>query len=77
MTGRRESALEAFIGVWGDGELADDIGPKLACGEVDVLADLFTATDEAEIAEMWLDSHARGDDEGDLHFARKKTEEPA
>lgn len=57
-----------FTEVWGDGGLADDVGPKLTCIETDALVALLVALGDEGAADRWLEGHAAGDDAGDSHY---------
>jgi predicted dehydrogenase len=52
--------------------LADHLGQALNCGEVDAVVNLLRAHSHISAAEMWLDAHCRGDEDGDspVHLAR-------
>ena len=60
-------ALAEFVSVFSHGELADDLAPRLNCGEVDALAGLLRAFGRDEVADLWITEHATDDDEGDAH----------
>jgi hypothetical protein len=62
------SAWAQFAAAWSDDMLASDLGERLTCTEVEALADLFIDNGAEEIAQMWLQMHAYGDEEGDLHW---------
>lgn len=62
------AAVTRFTGVFAATYLAHDLGPELGCVEVDALAGMLRALGEVETAEMWIEAHAKGDDEGDLHY---------
>jgi hypothetical protein len=63
------TAVETFLEVWTrDPSLAYDVGPRLACGEVDALAELLTELGRPDAAEAWIEGHAVEDDEGDRHY---------
>lgn len=64
-------ALSEFHDVWSR-QLAADVGGRLTCKEVDVLADLFTATGRADLAAVWIEHHGYSDDEGDSHYPGKR-----
>lgn len=65
------AAISVFQDTW-TGQLAADLGDRLTCTEVDVLADLFTATGRPDLAAVWIDQHSYGDDEGDSHYRTDK-----
>ncbi|MDX3110153.1 hypothetical protein [Nonomuraea angiospora] len=50
-----------------DSYCAYDVAVRLNCGEVEALANLFTALGSPDLAATWIDAHAEDDDEGDLH----------
>ncbi|CAM4055519.1 hypothetical protein NOGI109294_23865 [Nocardiopsis gilva] len=60
-----------FLDVWGDAYLADDLGTRLTCHEVDVLADMLAALGDPGAAATWIGAHAVDDDEGDAHHTLK------
>jgi hypothetical protein len=57
------SFLETF-----DLYVANDIGTRLSCSEVNALADLLTALGRPDLASAWIEAHARGDDSGDANY---------
>lgn len=62
------TAADDLVDLLDDGMLASGIAEHLNCGEVERLADFLKAHDQASAAEMWLECHAEGDDEGDSHY---------
>ncbi|MGR6922578.1 hypothetical protein ACU635_50705 [[Actinomadura] parvosata] len=50
---------------------AHDVATTLNCGEVNALAELLAAMDEPDLAATWIDAHADGDDEGDMHYRER------
>ncbi|WP_181785675.1 hypothetical protein [Streptomyces phytophilus] len=52
------------------GEVADDLARAMNCVEIDVLAEMLESLGAADLASVWLDAHAEGDEEGDLHYRR-------
>ncbi|MCJ1675420.1 hypothetical protein MT355_19320 [Rathayibacter sp. VKM Ac-2929] len=60
-------ALAEFVSVFSHGELADDLAPRLTCGEVDALAGLLRAFGRDEAADLWITEHSTDDDECDAH----------
>lgn len=60
-------AAEAFVTQWDDSWLADELGTKLTCDEVEAVAGMLTACGRPEAAKSWIDSHAEGDECGDTH----------
>lgn len=76
---------DRFIYAWADQEIADELGTKLACFEVDALAELLEAFGAPTAADAWIHYHATGDDEDDSHYGFDKlglidgpaTDEPA
>lgn len=60
------TALNKFLESWSlDSSTAEEVGPSLACGEAQSLADLFRAEGYGEVADEWLTAHAESDDHGD------------
>lgn len=47
-----------------------DNGGHFTCGEAEDVAELYREAGDAEAAEVFMDSHAIHDEEGDLHFGR-------
>ena len=64
---RLTEASEHFADVW-NYYLADDLGPKLTCIEVEALVAIFRAEDRLDLVDAWVTGHARSDDEGDDHY---------
>lgn len=62
------SAADDLVDLLDDGMLASDLGESLNCGEVERLANFLRAHDHSRAADMWLERHATGDDEGDSHY---------
>jgi hypothetical protein len=62
-----DDVVKTFIDTFG-AYTACDVGPALTCTEVDALYDLLTAMDSPDLAEMWVDGHAEGDEPDDLHY---------
>ncbi|AMS01068.1 hypothetical protein SEA_ARCHERNM_74 [Mycobacterium phage ArcherNM] len=61
-------ALDQFKEVWGDGWLLSDIATNLTCTEFEAMADLLLAIGiDPDVVEGFEDSHAEGDDCGDMH----------
>lgn len=60
------TVLERFVSAltW---DTAGDVAATLNCGEVDALADLLRAAGATDMAELWIERHAEGDEEGDAH----------
>ncbi|WP_435113850.1 hypothetical protein [Nocardiopsis synnemataformans] len=54
--------------VWGDPQLAGDLGAKLTCEEAEVVADLLATLGMPRQALAWLVEHAQDDDEDDAHW---------
>jgi hypothetical protein len=63
-----------FTATFSAWDMADDIGPRLNCGEVEALAGMLRALGEAAAADMWINAHATADDEGDAHHAHATPE---
>lgn len=60
--------VETFVDVWRDPKMLRDIGPHLACTEMDALHDLLTMLGEDWAATCLLDGHAAEDESGDRHY---------
>lgn len=59
--------LVEFLDCWGRGYLAHDIGTSLTCTEAEAIACLFLSVGRPLDAQTWIESHAEGDDCGDMH----------
>ena len=66
------NAVVAFTDVFEEADLAQDIGPRLTCGEVEALSEMLRAVGATAAADYWIEAHAATDDEGDSH--RRPTE---
>lgn len=66
----QKAEVAAALAIFGDRATAGDVGPKLTCSEAEALAIILRAVDAAEVADVWLDGHAMGDDEEDEHYQR-------
>ncbi|MEV1245111.1 hypothetical protein [Nonomuraea sp. NPDC049750] len=62
-----EDVANAFTTAFGF-YTADDVGVRFSCTEIDALAELLIALGHADLADAWVDAHARDDDEGDAHY---------
>lgn len=62
------NAIKHLADVFGDSMTAGDVGPHMTCGEAEALADVLRAAGHDAAADAWLEGHASGDDEGDLHY---------
>lgn len=60
-------AVTRFTAVFSHGDLAGDLAASLNCVEADALAGMLRALGEPATADMWIEVHAEGDDEGDAH----------
>ncbi|MFE7480004.1 hypothetical protein [Streptomyces sp. NPDC057552] len=61
-------AVEDLAALFNDGMLADALGEKLTCLEIEKVAAFFRAVGHPAVADLWLECHAQGDDEDDMHF---------
>jgi len=68
------SDVTRFAAVFSAGDLAADLAAQLSCGEVEALAGMLRAIGEPASADMWIEAHAEGDDEGDAHYRRGAVE---
>ncbi|MFD7738037.1 hypothetical protein [Kitasatospora sp. NPDC059800] len=60
--------VDEFVGVFNDGMLASMVAEKFTCTETDALARFFARAGHTDVAELWLECHAEGDDDlDDLH----------
>lgn len=50
----QQSALDSFFETFGDDMMREKVGPAMTRGEVEVLANLFTAFGHAEDADEWI-----------------------
>ena len=62
-----DQALDGLARVFGDPETAERVGTKFTCTEADRIAWALIASRHASAAAVWLDAHADGDREGDVH----------
>ncbi|MEV2277689.1 hypothetical protein AB0I72_19085 [Nocardiopsis sp. NPDC049922] len=58
---------DRFTDTWAEADLVGLIGPQLSCSETEDLASVLTVFGAPGTAEGWLKSHARSDEDGDLH----------
>ncbi len=68
------SASCDLANLFDDGMLASHVADKLTCSEVESLAEFFRAVDHPQVADLWVECHAEGDDEGDLHYQGEPSE---
>ncbi|MFB4273048.1 hypothetical protein [Nonomuraea sp. GTA35] len=61
--------VATFLDAW-NGYLASDIGPRLACSEVEALADLIAEMGRPDLAAAWIEHHAENDEPDDQHYRR-------
>ena len=66
----QQAEVAAALAIFGSAAAAGDVGPKLTCSEVEALAIILRAAGSTQAAEAWLDGHAVGDDDGDMHYGR-------
>ncbi len=59
-------ALDNFFAAIGSDTLGD-IATSLTCSEAEAVADLFASFGYGNTAEAFIESHAEGDDCGDMH----------
>ncbi|RJL20790.1 hypothetical protein [Bailinhaonella thermotolerans] len=67
-----DETARRFTYTFSDTAMAYEIAPKLACDEIDALAELLMAMNSPGIAQFWIDCHASADDVGDTHFIGPK-----
>jgi len=61
------AAAYEFVKAMNEPWLAADIGPKMACSEIEPMLRLMAVIDD-DVRRLWLDGHATGDDDqGDRH----------
>jgi len=51
-----------------DWHMWGDIAPTLSCTQVEAFADVLRANGETEVADIFIEEHAKEDDEGDAHY---------
>ena len=57
-----------FLDVFDDHMLAEDVGPRFTCGEVEALAGMLRTVGAEGAAAAWIEGHSWGDDDiDDLH----------
>lgn len=59
---RQQDRLAAFAATWGDRYLADDLGPRLTCGETRPLVALLAALGDGDGALSWWDAHSQSEE---------------
>ncbi|MEV5136266.1 hypothetical protein AB0K71_15650 [Streptomyces syringium] len=57
-----------------DGMLASHVAERFTCDEIEGIAAFFRAVDYPTVADLWLECHAEGDDEDDLHYQGERSE---
>ena len=57
-----------FVEEFSDSMLIHHKADTYTCDEIDALTALLCALGAHEVAESWLESHARGDSEDDEHY---------
>jgi len=63
------AAAEQFVQIW-DGLVEgpfDDTAQSLTCTEAESVAELLRVFGRTEAADLFIEAHARGDEEGDSH----------
>jgi hypothetical protein len=65
--GDLENALESLALVFGRPRTAERVGPHFSCAEANVVAWVLLASRHPDAAVAWLDAHAAGDTEDDVH----------
>ena len=60
---RLTEAADAFAVAWSDPLLAESVGPKLTCEELDALVELFRSDDREDVAVTWIIGHGLSDEE--------------
>jgi hypothetical protein len=62
-----EEALGGLARIFGRPRTAQRVGPHFTCREVNLIAYVLVASRHVDAAVVWLDEHAAGDTEEDLH----------
>jgi hypothetical protein len=62
-----EQALDGLARVFGDPETAERVGSQFTCTEADRIAWTLITSRHAKDAAIWLEAHAAGDRDGDVH----------
>jgi hypothetical protein len=62
-----DSALDGLAQVFGRRAAAARVGPHVTCAEADRIAWVLISSRHTDAAAVWLNGHAEGDDDEDLH----------
>lgn len=62
-----EKALDALARVFGRPATAERVGPHFTCAEANRIAAVLIASRHTDAAIVWLDEHAAGDSDDDMH----------
>ena len=62
-----ETALDGLAQIFGRPKTARRVGPSFTCREANLIAFVLIASRHPDAAVVWLDEHAAGDTEEDLH----------
>ncbi|HEY3530932.1 MAG TPA: hypothetical protein VGK78_17440 [Nocardioides sp.] len=62
-----DRALDAVTRVFGRASTAERVGPHFTCSEANRIAELLIASRHTDAAIVWLEAHAAGDGEEDVH----------
>ena len=65
--GDLENALDALTQVLGRPRTAKRVGPHFTCAEANIIAWVLMASRHTDAAIVWLEEHAAGDTDDDLH----------
>jgi hypothetical protein len=57
-----------FLDVFAENLFAHDVAPRMTCVEAEAVISILRAVGGEDAATVWLDAHAEGDEEGDLHY---------
>lgn len=69
--------LARWAQMFGDGELADELAPRLNCGEAEITADALHAAGNSVAATTFLNAHiCRDTEDGETHDSDGSGQEP-
>ncbi|MFF3692014.1 hypothetical protein [Streptomyces sp. NPDC002221] len=69
------NAVCEFASLFNDGMLASHVAERFTCSEAEGIAEFFRAVEHPDVADLWLECHAEGDDdEDDLHYQGERSE---
>lgn len=65
-----EDVASDFLATFGTfgAALAEEIATGMTCSEIESFAGMLRALDASDAADSWINAHAEGDEEGDMHY---------